>query len=85
MTERLTALIGRLNDLDPWTAEGLEATVRGLAEELELSAAKLIHPTRLALSGRTFGPGLFDIMMLLGRDTSIRRLQVFIDRVISDN
>jgi glutamyl-tRNA synthetase len=35
---------------------------------------KLIHPARLALSGRTIGPGLFEMMELLGKETVIRRL-----------
>lgn len=46
-----------------------------LAEELGLSLGKVIHPTRLALTGRTFSPGMFDVMVLLGREKTLERLE----------
>ena len=54
-----------------------EAAYRGLAAERQIEAADIIHPTRLALSGRTAGPGLFDIMALLGKETTLARLERF--------
>ena len=42
-----------------------------LAKELGLSLGKVIHPTRLALTGRTFSPGMFDVMVLLGREKTL--------------
>jgi glutamyl-tRNA synthetase len=48
---------------------------RRLAEELGVSAGKLIHPTRLAVSGVGFGPGLFEMLEALGRETVLRRLR----------
>ncbi len=65
--------------VDPFTVEAVEAAYRGLAERLGVGAGQLIHPTRLALTGRTIGPGLFDIIVLLGREESLRRLQTAID------
>lgn len=35
----------------------------------------MIHSTRLAISGRTMGPGLFEIIILLGRDKTVSRLE----------
>ena len=35
----------------------------------------MIHPTRLALTGRTFSPGMFDVMVLLGREKTLERLE----------
>jgi glutamyl-tRNA synthetase len=54
--------------------ETCEKIVRGLAEEKGIKAAILIHPLRAALSGRTVGSGLFDIMGLLGKAKCIERL-----------
>jgi len=41
---------------------------------MQLKAAELIHPTRLALSGRTNTPGLFEVMEILGREKCLQRL-----------
>jgi glutamyl-tRNA synthetase len=57
-----------------FTAERVEAELRALAAERGVSAARLIHPTRLALTGMTFGPGLFELMAVLGRERCLRRL-----------
>jgi glutamyl-tRNA synthetase len=43
-----------------------------------VSAGKLIHPVRLALTGVTVGAPLFDVVELLGKDTSLRRLRLFL-------
>lgn len=59
--------------VDPYDNETIEAAYRLVAERLGVSAGHLIHPTRLALTGRTVGPGLFDIMRLLGRERCLRR------------
>lgn len=72
--DRLKALRDRLEALDGFDQEHIEAAVRGLAEERGISAAKWIHPARLAISGRSFGPGLFEIMEVLGKATVVRRL-----------
>ena len=72
--ERLRLLRDRLADLEDFDETSVESATRGLAEELGISAAKLIHPTRLAVSGRTFGPGLFEMLALLGKETVLRRL-----------
>lgn len=75
----LATLAGRLDSLATFTAQSIEEILRILAEELNTSAGKLIHPTRLALSGRVVGPGLFEMMELLGKDTVVRRLRRAVD------
>lgn len=52
----------------------LEATLRGLAEARGVKAGALIHATRLAMTGRTTSPGLFEMLVLLGRETVLARL-----------
>jgi len=64
----------RLKNLEPFNKETTEKAYRELAAELGISAGQLIHPTRLAVSGRTMGPGLFDILELLGKDRVLTRL-----------
>ena len=52
----------------------LEGIVRSRADSLDIKAALLIHPVRLALTGYGVSPGLFVIMELLGKSVVIRRL-----------
>jgi glutamyl-tRNA synthetase len=52
----------------------IEEKIRDLAEKNDVSAGQLIHPLRLALTGRTASPGLFEIMVLLGKNEVIERL-----------
>lgn len=56
-------------------AESLESAFRQRAEHMGIKAASLIHPTRLALTGRTSTPGLFEVMELLGQSTCLQRIQ----------
>jgi len=71
---RMEALASRLEALDTFTDGDVERVTRILAGELGISPARLIHPARLALCGVGFGPGLFELMEVLGRETCIRRL-----------
>jgi len=72
--DRLKLLADRLDVLHEYSHVSIEAALRQLSEELLIKPSKLIHATRLALSGKTIGPGLFEIMELLGKETVIRRL-----------
>lgn len=65
----------RLEKLSPFTKDNTEKICRQTAEELGISAGKIIHPIRLAVSGRTMGPGLFDILEVLGRERVVRRIK----------
>jgi glutamyl-tRNA synthetase len=75
----LATYADRLAALDAFDEAQAEATLRVLAEEMEVGAGRIIHPVRLALSGVTFGPSLFEMMAVLGRDTCIRRLRRAVD------
>ena len=57
-----------------WTIEALEATIKGLAERLDLGLGKLAQPMRAALTGTTTSPGIFDVLVLLGRDEALARI-----------
>ena len=71
----LTAYAARLEALDTFDAETAEAELRALAEEREAGAGRIIHPTRLAVSGVGHGPSLFDLMAALGQDVCVRRMR----------
>jgi glutamyl-tRNA synthetase len=76
---QLEALVAGLEGLSDWTAQSTEAVLRRVAEAEQISAGKLIHPTRLALTGTTVGAPLFDVVELLGKETSLRRLRRFLE------
>ena len=57
-----------------WTIEALEATTKSLAEAQGLGLGKLAQPMRAALTGTTTSPGIFDVLVLLGRDEALARL-----------
>lgn len=78
-SERLAAYIDRLEALDAFGESDVEGVTRTLAGELNMSASKLIHPTRLGLCGVGFGPGLFELMAVLGQETCIRRLKKLLE------
>jgi glutamyl-tRNA synthetase len=73
--ERLALLRARLAALEPFTAPVIEALYRALAAELGLKLVDLAQLTRLAVTGRTASPPLFDVLALLGRDEVLARLE----------
>lgn len=71
---RLTAISTALAKENSWTIEALEATTKSLAEDLGLGLGKLAQPMRAALTGTTTSPGIFDVLVLLGREESLARI-----------
>ena len=71
--------ITRLEKLSSWSQKDLDESLRDTAQEMAVSAAKLIHPVRLAVSGQSHGPGLFELIELLGKMTTLRRLRKALD------
>jgi glutamyl-tRNA synthetase len=78
---RLDRLLARLASLEPWTEAELEGACRQLAGELGVKLVDLAQPVRLALTGEPASPPIFGIMADLGRETTLRRLRAFRDRV----
>ena len=72
--KRLSAISAALAKENDWTIEALEATTKSLADELELGLGKLAQPMRAALTGTTTSPGIFDVLVLLGREESLARI-----------
>jgi glutamyl-tRNA synthetase len=76
---RLERWINVIQPINNFSGVKLEEELRNLSESMQLKPADLIHPIRLALSGVTGGPPLFDMMELLGKDECLSRLGRAID------
>jgi glutamyl-tRNA synthetase len=59
---------------EPFTAAALEPGLRALAAARGVKAGVLIHPTRVAVTGRAESPGIFEVLELLGRDRVLARM-----------
>ncbi|ABI68246.1 glutamate--tRNA ligase [Syntrophomonas wolfei] len=75
----LSEVLEIVSNMGSFSAAELEEAFRQRAQELKIKAADLIHPTRLALSGRTATPGLFELMEVLGQEKCISRLEKALD------
>ncbi len=71
----LARLTENLSDLDAWTMETTESAVKATAEQAELKLGKVAQPLRAALTGKTTSPGIYDVLVGLGRDESLGRLR----------
>ena len=72
--ERLAHVSAALRAENDWTIETLEATTKALAERLDIGLGKLAQPMRAALTGTTTSPGIFDVLVLLGKDEALARI-----------
>lgn len=71
---RLALVSAQLHAENDWTSEALEASLKAMAGDLGLGLGKLAQPLRAALTGQTTSPGIFDVLVLLGRDESLARI-----------
>ena len=85
LPELLETLRDRYAALPEFTKEALEAGLRALSEERGVKAGVLIHPVRMALSGATGGPPLFDLVEVMGREASRRHLDRFLTYLRAGN
>lgn len=75
VNKHLVAFAQRLERLNGWDVAAIEAACRTLADELKVKAADLIHPTRVALTGRSVGPSLFHLLAVAGKERTLTRLR----------
>ena len=61
--------------------EDYEHALTKVGEELGVGKGKLIHPLRLAVSGQSTGPGMFDLLYILGKDAVINRINNAIEKL----
>lgn len=72
--ERLLAIREALAALPEWTASGCESAIQDLAGRLNVKTAALVHPCRLAVSGRPVGASLYPMLEIMGRQRVLDRL-----------
>jgi glutamyl-tRNA synthetase len=85
IAEYLQEWVDCLKGIGDYSAPVLEEALRKLSENLGIKAVILIHPTRLALSGLTGGPPLFEMMELLGKDQCLGRLERAIEFIFKSD
>lgn len=74
-----TKLVAALETVSPFEHDALEQGFKSVLAETNLSMSKLAQPVRVALTGGTVSPGIFDLMVLFGRDRTLARLKKAID------
>jgi glutamyl-tRNA synthetase len=75
LVQHVNALAQALREVRLFDEQHVEAVVRRTAEQQDIKAAPLIHATRVAVTGRTASPGIFEVLVLLGRDRTVARLE----------
>ena len=73
-SDLLALLHAALGSLQEWTQEATEQAVRGVSEEAGVKLGQVAQPLRAALTGRATSPGIFDVLVLLGREESLARI-----------
>jgi glutamyl-tRNA synthetase len=78
LTDDARANIGKfaeiLSGLPDWSVPAIDAAARAFAESKGLKLGKVAQPLRAALTGRTVSPGIFEVMVLIGKDETLGRL-----------
>ena len=74
MRDHLQALASRFSEAQPFDRQSSELLLRSVAEERGIKPAVLIHATRVAITGRSVSPGLYEVLELLGRERAFSRL-----------
>jgi len=83
VSQPLSKLIERLSALDEFSEANIESAFSGVLEEFGLSMGKLAQPVRVALTGSTVSPGIHEVIAVLGKERTIRRLQSALERLRS--
>ena len=77
----ITKLRDRFSALQNPTKEDYENALKQIAAELNIGVGKLIHPLRLAVSGMSTGPGVYDILVILGKDEVTERIHSAVEKI----
>jgi glutamyl-tRNA synthetase len=78
--EHLRAARDALADVDPFDAQGVEAALRGVVERLGVKPKDVFQPVRVAISGTTVSPGIFESVATLGREETLQRVERALQR-----
>jgi glutamyl-tRNA synthetase len=78
--ERLRVAREALAQVEPFDTDGVESALRGVVEELGVKPKDVFQPVRVAISGTTVSPGIFESVAALGQDEAIARIDAALDR-----
>ena len=79
--EPLTMLVAELEQIETFTQENLEDAFRAVMEKSGLKLGKIAQPVRVALTGRTASPGIFEIIAIIGKEKVLERLKQAVDHI----
>ncbi len=83
--DRLAAASSALEAVDPFDASNLEIELGRIVDQLGIKARELYQPIRVAITGTTVSPGIFDSLAALGREESLRRLEAALARLRAES
>ncbi len=72
-----------LEKIDPFEHKVIEESIRGLVKDMGIKAGDVIHPVRVALTGGTVSPGIFEVIEFLGKEKSVARLEEIIKKIVT--
>ena len=78
--ERLALARDALAGVDPFDAAGVETALRGVVDELGVKPKDVFQPVRVALTGGTVSPGIFESVALVGREEALARIDAALER-----
>jgi glutamyl-tRNA synthetase len=81
--ELMTELISIINSIDDFTVENLQTEIKGWITSKEIGFGKVMMPLRLALVGALQGPNVFDIMFMIGKNETIKRIENAVDSILN--
>ncbi|RZI45918.1 glutamate--tRNA ligase [Candidatus Finniella inopinata] len=73
----IQSLVEKVETLEDFTPEAIEQTIRAAAVDLGIKLGDLAQALRVALTGRTISPSLFEVISILGKDETLNRLRLF--------
>ena len=83
--ERLARAREEIAEAEPFDAETLESRLKPLVDELGVKARDLYQPIRVAISGSTISPGIFESVAALGREETLARIDRALERAVPDS
>jgi len=81
--DRLMKTAEKYGKLDIFKEKAIEDATREVAETFNIIGGNIIHPVRLAVTGMTFGPGLFQLLELIGKTRVVKRIQKAADHILT--
>ena len=81
VNQSIQKLLNQMAKISNWREEDLEKEIKSFAEDQDLGLGKIIMPIRIAVCGTLNGPSIFEILELLGRDTSLRRIETALEKL----